>query len=351
MKREAFDPGCRSPLKYFGGATQLLWDNLRERKANLESVRASLGNCEDPNVKLCEWYLERAQDEIDRFAKRPFSFWSLIHRFDELLLRAMPEPMLAACALDILANFERKITDPETRKTWLGENGGPLYQAVRRLTSNGGATRPAGTPDHSEDQVRRDREVLASALHVVNDQTDIGFWHLATNSSIQDVSAVMLIVVAVLMFWLARQFFRNTIPQGDLLLRPDVIMLFGAAGAVVSNMFRRDPFVSSIGPSMRYVVFAVFAKPIVGAFTALFVALLEQSQLVFQIVTDSSSNAAQPPSHAAIRIFVGSPAAAEFARVVMAIVAGISGERLLRSMVGKVQGRLFEAAEKGTRHE
>ncbi len=328
----------------FLGASQLVWAKLEQTAA-----RAALLRQQNPDVSpageavfdQCEQKLEMARKCLERTFRRSFSFWDLVHQIDELLLLVTPREMLATEALDLLAKFERKVQDPASRNAWLGEDAelGPLRQVVARMKQ--GTAGDSSTPPEQElAQLQQDREILRGAMHLLNEQGDKYFWTLGTNVSVQILSAVMLVSLFASAFLWGRMLLPgfSGSPMGSAMA-----ILFGAAGAIISNMLWKKPFVTSIGPTARYFVYYLFAKPVVGAFTALFIYLLGRSQLLFEILVEGSRSAG---AHAAVQIVVGTAAAADFAGAAIAVAAGFSGDRLLSAVVDQVLGRISSKAEK-----
>lgn len=317
----------------FLGATQLLWAKLEQSAERVALLRLRATIEQQQILEQCQQTLELAKDQLDRFWKRPFAFWELIHQVDELLLLAVPDEMLAAEALDVKENFERKIQDRALVRAWLGDGrSGPLPEVVERL--KGGPGNPVR---------EQDRYLLRGALHIVNERTDKGFWFLGTNTSIQLASAVLLVGLFAAVFLLLEE--NRPLPGGGAAWPLDVWLaataMLGAGGAIVSNMLAKEPFVLSVGPTARYFVYNLFAKPALGAFAAVFVYALAQSKILFEIVSSPP-----PAEQVPLRIVLGSTDTVNFALAVLAVAVGFSAERVLRSMMDKVLQRFFAESEK-----
>lgn len=392
--------GLRKRRYRIFGATQLVWDKLERTAGKVVEVRArsdSLNPLERMVLAVCDQKVGLARDQIDRFRRYSYSFWDIIHQVDELLLLAMPPEMLYLEGVNVFEKFDRKVRAKGTRAAWLGSNGkeGPLKvaldelrhmessstraldssapgelaprppcrpswqwlaRALARLSNSSPSESPPKACAHASDEnLQRIRETFRSALHVVNEQGDVGFWRLGTNVSIQVASSMFLLALLTA----AVAIFRKSLPwttsgqayvcppfadASSPLLSPIMIFMLGAAGAVVSNMLRDVPFVTSVGPTARYFIYYLFAKPVVGGFTALLILWLERSQLFFEIAIRS----APPEPRAAVLLSVGSCMAAGFARAVIAVAAGFAGDRLLGSMVGQVLNPLWRQAEKAS---
>ncbi|MBZ4329472.1 hypothetical protein NR800_10715 [Corallococcus interemptor] len=131
------------------------------------------------------------------------------------------------------------------------------------------------------------------------------------------MSAVMLVFIFGIALGRYQSYFRD-INEGSILL----FSLLGAGGAIISNMMTKDPFILSVGPTTRYFVYYLFAKPVLGGFTAAFIYLLVKS----------GDFLAKPPS--------------PFLMGCIAVAAGFSGDRLLGATMDKVMANLFKSSEK-----
>ncbi|GMU05454.1 hypothetical protein [Corallococcus caeni] len=281
--------------------TQMLWDELETHVSQLQLCAIRLNCRQQPLtqeqsfiLQQCIQRLTQAQKSIDRWWRQPFCFWQLVHEVDAMVLRILPESMLKERALSIRERFDRKVKDPTQKR---------LYEEVLFLRD------PVST---------HDRDMLAGALRLINEQVDKGFWMLAMNTIIQVMSAVMLVLivgVALRFYW---NYF-NYDSKGNILL----FILLGAAGAIISNMTTKDPFILSVGPTTRYFVYYLFAKPALGGFAAAFFYLLVRS---------GSEYVTQWPSN----LLLGC----------IALAAGFSGDRFLGATMDKVMLNLFKSSEK-----
>jgi len=246
--------------------------------------------------------------------------------------------MLAAEATDVCARFDQKIKDPALRKAWMGadDRSGPLPAMIQRLTvvtspgTDATSTPQRGPPPTDGRRVHpEDRYSLREALNLVNEQGDTSFWRLGSNVSVQLWSALLLVVL-VIAFWYSQslQLDISTIAATASWhyqsheLDSIRVAIFGAGGALVSNMISTRPLIVSIGATSRYFAYVLFVKPVIGAFAAGFVYLLELSDF-FKI-----------------------PVGNERLGLVVALAAGFAGEWLLRPLMDQVLRTLSAKSEK-----
>ncbi len=333
-------------------ATQLLWGKLEGDAAQIamSANRPDLTEQDRFILDQCCQKLKLARDCIDRTVKRPFSFWEFIHDVDALLLLVLPVPLLATRSLEVQQRFEQKVTNPVLRELWLGteQTPGPLREAVQLLQLQLKPTEDPGDPQElTSERLSRCRYVLQSALSLVDEQLDKSFWQLSLNVSIQVLSAVLLLAL----FCLTLLAFDHTLISDNLKKKqPDALVFFalcGMGGAVLSNMLSKERFVVATGATLRYYVYYLFVKPLIGGFAALFLILLEQSGLLLAVVV-SQGTTAPNPSQSLVQIVVSSESAAFFARAVLSVAVGFSADRMLSSMMDSVLGRLLRESEKGT---
>lgn len=263
--------------------------------------------------------------------------WQYLHRVDESLLLLCTREELLAQAIGIKTNFDLNIKEERIRAEWIGERG-KLKEAIQAIQDAA-----------SGQNIETHRYVLREALALVNKTADRNFWQLSMNTLTSVCSSVLLFALGL--FYLAalsgdslqalvdEQFTK----QGCVLL-----VLLGLMGAYVSNVLTRDDFLYVRGaPFWRYFLHHLFAKPVLSAFAALFIFIVEKSKLVFAIcvVSDPAAAAARDAAGQVVSISVG-PGAAPYVYAVLAIASGFAADKVLRSMIDRVLKRLETKAEK-----
>jgi hypothetical protein len=343
-KRDRFGASQRlwSKLEDVADQTALFWQ-LAERERNED--RKVL---DEAIFGRCLRKLNEARRSLEQWGpRRSFVFWEGIHGAAELLILVTPDDMLAGTALGVLTQFQRNIKDRNLRREWLGpgEQSGPLAQAFERAMGSYLPAKAAGkAPSDSKPEGTRrvsdeDRCVLKDALHTVNDQGDTHFFWLGTRTSLRLWGAALLAILLLIFgLWGVR-----ALGASDVRLLAGAAALLGAIGAIASSMMARS-LVFATGATARFFAYNLLAKPVLGAFSAAFVLLVEQSGILFKVIV-SSDPAAEVASYF-IKITVNSPPQAILARAVIAVIAGYAGERLLTSMFDRLQQNLFAASEK-----
>ncbi|MCY1041556.1 hypothetical protein OV208_09540 [Corallococcus sp. bb12-1] len=342
--------GFRRRRGRYGSATQLLWNRLENAASihELCQVREDLTAEDRVILEQCAQRLEVARRCLDRPLWRwSFSFWQVIHEVDGLLLLVMPLHMLLPNALEVQQQFERRVTDPGQKVLWLGaeRTEGPLPRCVRVLR---GEALPASDPETSlteQERLTRCRHVLRGALGVVNERVDKTFWQLSINVSIQILSTLLLITLCLIALLGFNQSLVTTwpeqlVPQGLLLLG-----LVGAAGAVVSNMLSKERFIVATGATSRFFAYHLLVKPVVGAFAAMTLLFVEQSNLLLSVVPRDPVKAASY-NPALLNIVVRDWRAVFFTLAALSVVAGYSADRFVSSIMNNVLRRLIGQSEK-----
>jgi hypothetical protein len=340
---------------YRSSTTQLLWNKL-EADTSLYILSRSRDDLTPQDLVLleqCRQQLQLAQDAIDRRGKRPFSFWEIIHEVDGLLLLVLPKAMLPSRALVLQQRFEAKIKDPIIQRLWLGADrtSGPLPKASRLLNEALASGPPhVALPSLDDTRLAHCRHVLRGALGVLNDHVDRSFWQLSINVTIQILSTLLLMWIFLLallipiLFPSVKAAIEGTsefLPWGLI-----ICSVIGMGGAILSNMLSKERFVVAMGATVRYFVYYLFVKPIIGAVAALLLVLLDQSGQILGVVVETSKDANNPALTPAVQINVDTPTAAFLVRTSLSLVAGFFADRVLSSVMDRVLGRLLKDSEK-----
>lgn len=336
---------------FFFSNYESLWAKLWTLESTLALVQALptdqpplraaiLPQCEE-NLREAKRCLERQKKALFKRPTSPHLFWRLAHQIDEELLLIMPRQMLPVAALEVGEVFRRNISDKPLRKHWLGEDekSGPLCEAIKRLTAQGF--------DPTEEA---DRNVLKGALHAVNERTDRQFHQVATNTLFEVLSSLILLVLLIVLSILislrlgplTHQNPENLSVAGGLL---PLLIVLGAAGAILSNMMTKEPFGAPAGQAGRFFMHHLVGKPVLGATAALFFFILAQSGWLFDIRAAQSGSSPSPDR--LLQFTVGSLSALYFTHLLIAFVVGFAAERLLRRFIDKALENLLKQAEKG----
>ena len=322
-------------------ATERLQSKMTNLEEMLEGFQAqNLSHEQKHIITICKTYLEKARAYTNRpllsakfpfFARRhPHLVWEFLHRVDEYFILLIKDEELYSKAIDVKASFYLNIKEEKVRAEWVGEKGkliGILDQIKKR--------------EHMEEN----RCVIRDALKLVNEQMDRTFWQLSMNTLTSVWSGVMLawlMVLAVIFY-----------PAGALQsLGTDAfekalvtLIALGLMGAYLSNLMTKENFLYVRGgPFWRYLLHNLFSKPVMSAFAAVFVFILEKSKLIFSINAIDT----ETPSKAVSQIISLNVDKLNegYVYAVLAIVSGFAADKMLRNMIDKVLKRLEQKAEK-----
>jgi hypothetical protein len=268
--------------------------------------------------KSCRENLEYAKTLQKKWFYHPHLAWRYLHHVDEDLILLMPIHELGARVIEVKTAFDLTIKEEKVRQAWLGDKG-RLTHAVEHIA--GGAK-----------DIDEDRYTVKAALRYLNDVVDHGFWKLSMNILVGVYSALLLAVLMAV-------YLPSRWPD----LGPFAIL--GLLGAYASILLTREDILFVWGGDyFRYLLYNLVARPVVGAYTAIFFFILERSKLVFSINAVAQGQAST--THSSL-ININVPAEGiENAAYVFAFVLGFAGEKALRNMMDKVLKRLEAKAEK-----
>lgn len=284
-------------------------------------------------IAECRDRLERAHELLSR-RLRWIHRWSggdliyrLLHHVEEDLVLLMSREEFSATLMSVKDEFERNVHDPLLTRTWL--SSGCFSKLVQRYVPE--SRQGPGADDHAktaaradrdgdmEELPRHDRELLRGALGILNENVDREFWRLAMNMRIQVANTVVFILL-VATWWAV--FGRFSVP----LVGWVGVAMLGAAGALLSNMLASRQFVLPYAHVSIAFAFYCFVIPMLGAAAAAFIYALGKTELLFKLPGETYSP--------------------EWTRVVVAVVAGFFGERVLRGTMESVFQKLFGKATK-----
>jgi hypothetical protein len=254
----------------------------------------------------------------------PHLIWNLLHRADEHIILLMPPDELYARALDVKTDFDVTITEEKVRGDVLGDKG-KLTEAIDDIKKHG-------------QNIERSTYILKDTLQYLNEKVDTGYWILSMNILMSVCSAIMLGILMVIYFI----FYYQQQVAGDNLMR---FAILGLMGAYTSNLITSEDFLFVRGgPFWRFFLQNLMVRPVIGAFSATFIFLVEKSKLVFSI-NPLKVGPAPPVQPTIININVNENVI-EYVYIVLAIAAGFAGAKILRTMIDSVLKRLEEKAEK-----
>lgn len=300
----------------------------------LDSDQAALVQVCRDYLDLAWKYLNPASRSREWLAWLPFKsrhphlVWELLHRVDEYLVLLCPEAELAGRVIEIKAYFDLNITEAKLRAEWLGEKG-RFVKILEELAAH--------------KNLKENRHLLREALQLINDQVDRGFWQLSMNT-LTSVASGALLGLLLLVAWYSEPAARLAqLPYGLNHCTFATLFLLGLLGSYVANLLTREDFLFIRGgPFWRYLLHHLLAKPILSAFAAIFIYLLERSRLLLAIIP---AGQAAEAGTAAITFQVN-PASLGYTYALLALLAGFAADKVLRIMIDRVLKKLEQQAEK-----
>lgn len=271
-------------------------------------------------LHICKDYIQSAKDCMRGFPSHPHLIWNLLHRVDEHLIFVIPRDELYARAMDVRTAFDMTITEKKVREDVLGEKG-KLTAAIKDLKDGG----------HNFEQ---SQYIIRDALQYLNKNVDTNYWILSMNIMISVCSAALLGIFMTIYL---------------IFSKPDMIpyAILGFMGAFLSSLITKENFLFVRGgPFWRYLLHNLMARPVLGAFAAIFVLWIEKSKWVFSINAVAADGKTLPSVQSAVININLNQNAIPYALIVIAVVSGFAAEKILRSMMDRVLKRLEEKAEK-----
>lgn len=309
-----------------------LYSKITDLEQALSIIRS--GHLDPTQLKVaesCQKYIALCWDYLRGRRKHSHLVWEFLHRVDENLILLMPEEEFTSKATEVAVSFDMSIQDEKLRKAWLGEKG-ILTQAVERIQKGWSSG--------------QERHVVKDALELVNEHMDRSFWQLSMNTLTSVVSGCMLGILVLLFWWCCLDDF-DSFGDGSLQANLMDLLVLGLMGAYLGNLLTWEGFLYVRGaPFWRYFLHNTLSKPILGAFAAVFVFMIEKTKTLFSISVAVQAGQAGEKAAAQIVNFNVSSAALPYAYALLAIVSGFAAEKVLRSMIDTVLKRLEERAEK-----
>ena len=321
-------------------AERLIWKVMDLEKQGEELRARALDNDQVRILDICDQYIRMARNFLDRPAiswrfpffsrKHPHLVWALLHRVDEHYISLMSDDELVNKAIEVRTAFDLNIKEGRTRDDWIGPQG-RLVLALDSL--------------HQKTVKPGDRNAVKQALRIVNEQVDRKFWQLSANTLTNVWSALMLGVLMWVIWRYHASLCVANLGTGSLEQHYVTLGALGLIGAYLSNLLTMEDFLYVRGaPFVRYWMYNVLAKPLVGAMAAVLIYVVEKSRLIFVIGASGNGESAETASQL-ITVNVATESL-PYVYALLAITAGFAADKLLRSTFDSVLKRLAKEAEK-----
>lgn len=322
-------------------------------------------------VNTCREYIETIEQVINTpgflWSKKTFSAWHLFHRLDETFLLLMEAPELKAQGMELIQGYKSSSLLQQTKSDWLTR----LQDMMKKLDG-----------DPEEKDYHEAAHLFKSALYGYNDFVDNLFWDVWCKKFI----ALIYTFVLMLLLFVFVAFAHFNAGISVCLI---TVLMVGAMGGLTSGLITFDSVSFAYGHFWSVTFYHTFVRPLLGAIAALMVFWLLQSQYLitidpplkpgtkivycdkglpceFPVVID-------PPKHSTL---TGSSIckqgdlaftkissavnknnqttitlkAAEgmqiYLYLLVLLIAGFSGDKVLKFVTDKVSNKLFAEAEK-----
>jgi hypothetical protein len=320
-------------------------------------------------IKTCRNYLEAIEETVTSkgflWKKKSFTAWHLIHRFDETLFLLMSIPELKAQAWEMLQGLKQSSLPQQAKTDWSSR----IDACLKKLDE-----KCAGESERAEMAY-----LLNSAVYVYNDFVDNLFWDIWCKKFIALIHTSFLIVLlgALMLFCFLNQ---------GLSICLVTVLLLGAMGGLGSGILTFQPVGIAYGHFWSVTFYHTLVRPLQGAIAALMTFWMLQGQYLIAIEpplkpgTKIVSCAKGIPCELPVVIETTKvttkngifcmASSATFAKISTAkslnqtitlkaaegmqiylyllvlLIAGFSGDKVLKTVTDKVSNKLFAEAEK-----
>ncbi|MDP3284485.1 MAG: hypothetical protein Q8M56_08665 [Desulfobacterales bacterium] len=236
---------------------------INQHKLELLETRYKDDAEQRPRLQLCRKSLDEAGAALmKRPFQRTFLAWGLFHQVAEEMIMFLDKEELAAEGKKIELDIKLSALPETTKSGWLAKLG----EALKTL---------AGA-NPTDVEVNSARQTIRIATNALNSQTDNLFWEIWTKKFFGLIYAVMLVIGLVLFILL------GSLSSGFLLCIGNVLLL-GAIGGVASGILSADPQYVAKGQFWVSTLYYLLVRPTLGALAALLVFWMLQSQYLIQI--------------------------------------------------------------------
>jgi hypothetical protein len=312
-------------------ASEKLLSKIMNLEETLKEIKARDQKHEHSDlINICQTYLDEARNYLNRpfyKSRHPHLIWEMLHRVDEYFILLIKDEEFYSKAIDVKTSFDLNIKEDKIRQNWLGEKG-KLIEVLEHIQKG---------------QYKKEyRYVVKDALNLINEQMDRTFWQLSMNT-LTSVWSGLLLGILMLLAWkynIIGKFY--SLSEGGLAENFIPLVVLGLIGAYLSNLLTREDFLYIRGaPFWRYFLHIILAKPLLSAFAAIFIYILEKSKLIFSInVTGDATALSQIINLNVSKEGIG------YTYAILAIISGFAADKILRNMIDTVLKKLEKKAEK-----
>ena len=358
------------PLRRMNPGAEHLVGMLIEYRTSIEQYKLRFEG--DKNklalLALCEHKMDEAERAVlvtGFLSRRAFVAWDLLHQVTADLVLCMETPELCACGRKLVIDI-RASSLPESTRT---DSILHLEESLKRLQGS----------DIAEMDVERARHALRTVTFTLNTHVDSLFWDIWARKFISVIYTVLLFVLLVVFV----RGYKESI--GFDFISIGVVALLGAMGGLLSGIFSGE--IQSIAKGHFWVSTLYYSsvRPIQGTLAAMAMFWMLQSEYLITIdpplknetrIFSAMSGSSQDEVSSASVVPVGENTrlgvaanntghkrsnvgkrssvivlnAADgkqiYLYVLVLLLAGFSGDKMLKTVSDKVTGRLFTEADK-----
>lgn len=346
---------CRKTIEYLTGS---LKDTELEKKGI---------------IKLCTQKL----DEAEGAAKKNdiFATWHLIHRVYEELVLLMNKEELLALGSKLIQDLMNTSFSDSVKNVWKTKIEEELTEL--KNVKNGAvavedteATKESKDETATGDYTKKARQLFKTVLNVINDHTDNRFWEIWSKKFLT------MIYTGALILSMGAFFYYYT-KQGNSTIECLGVILLGVMGGLASGIFTGETPYMEKGHFWISTVYHFLIRPTSGALAAVIMFWMIQGQYLIKIdpplpteqvnsapsgtKQDSpgttapqvgESKASTPPAgeentdKTSLIVFAAAKGRQIYLYMLILLMAGFSGDKLLRTVSDKMLSKLFSEAEK-----
>ena len=330
-------------------SVEYLLANLVIHRHTLELLEARYKDDAEkrPRLQLCRKSLDEAGAALmKRPFRRTFLAWGLFHQVAEEMIMFLDKEELAAEGKKIELDIKLSALPETTKGGWLARLGEVL--------------KPLAGADPTVVEVSSARQTIRTATNALNSQTDNLFWEIWTKKLFGLIYAAMLVIGLALFILL------GSLSSGYLLCVGNVLLL-GAIGGVASGILSADPQYVAKGQFWVSTLYYSLVRPTLGALAALIVFWMLQSQYLIQIKPPADCRKAvlncltcpqdelqgkaaqdepKTTEHSTLIVLNALPGQQIYLYLLVLLLAGFSGDKVLKTVADKTFAKLFAEAEK-----
>ncbi|MDD5170913.1 MAG: hypothetical protein PHN75_19005 [Syntrophales bacterium] len=226
-------------------------------------------------LQMCKKTLDEAEAALMKKPfRKTFLAWDLLHQVSEEMILLLNQEELAAEGKKVEQDFKLSSLPEIVKNDWLGR----LEGARKALESGPDSPPPAppSPPAVPSPDVKAAYQTIKMALQVLDSQTDNLFWDIWTKKLFGFIYTVLLIISMAILVCLCSR-------QTGFLLSIGNVLLLGAIGGFASGILSAEPQYIAKGQFWVSSLYYTLVRPTLGALAALLVFLMLQSQYLIQI--------------------------------------------------------------------